>query len=142
MSDDDYWRDHTRDEREIAFRAALRYALACANSDAGVEGLPDNDVENAQFGFAVACRDYVRAVDRHPDATQWPHQWEPDDTAKLRNQVAELTEQNVWLRATVDRNDQVLGVFVKHHMDNPLPESVRKQVLAAMDGTTVDEVRD
>lgn len=139
---DDYWRDHTRDQREAAFRAALRYALAHANDEAMVDGLPENEVENAQYAFAVACRDYVRAVDAHPDATQWPHMWEPDDTAKLRNQVAELAEQNAWMRATIERNDRILSVFVEHHRQHPLPEDVRKKVLAAMNGVDVDEVTD
>lgn len=131
---DDYWRDHTRDQREAAFRAALRYALAHANDEAMVDGLPEDETEHAQYEFAVACREYVRAVDAHPEATQWPHRWEPDDTAKLRNQVAELTAERDWMRATIERNDRTIGIFVDHHLQHPLPENVRKQVVAAMDG--------
>lgn len=134
--------DPTRNEREAAFRAALRYALAVASDDAMLEGLPDDYLADAGAAFARACRDYVCAVDRHPQAVQWPHRWEPDDAGKLRNQVADLTSENAWLRAAVERNDRVIAVFVDHHCQHPLPEDVRRRVVAAMDGTSVDEVTD
>ncbi len=130
---------HPTAEREDLLTAALRVLLAERNW--GTDAVPEDSEYDAREAVAFAARTYVRAIDVLPLADR-PHGWDLNDIEGLRAQVANLTEERDWLRATVDRNDRVIGVFVNHHQEHPLPEDVRKQVLAAMDGTTVDEVSD
>lgn len=123
---------HPNTEREALLTAALRVLLA--ERDYGSD-------EESRDAFAMTARAYVRAVDLLPDGDR-PVGWDLDNVEDLRVRVAQLTGKCAWMRATIARDDKTIGVFVDHHKKHPLPEDVRKQVLAAMDGTTADEVKD
>jgi hypothetical protein len=127
---------HPTAERKDLLTAALRVLLAERNW--GTDAVPQDSEYDAREAFAFAARAYVRAIDvlRAEDR---PSGWDLNDTEDLRAQVARLTELQAWLRATNERNGRVIGVFVKHHQQHPLPEDARKAVVAAMDGHGVPE---
>lgn len=129
MSHDEH--PHPTEERESALTAALRVILAERNW--AEDAVPQDSEYDARDTFALAARVYVRAIDRLP-ANRRPPGWDLEDAEQLRAEVAQLTEVQAWLRATNTRNNRVIEVFVKHHQQHPLPEDVRKKVVAAMDG--------
>lgn len=131
MSHDEY--PHPTEEREAAITAALRVVVA--ERSWGDDTVPMDDLSeyDTRDAFALAARAYVRAIDRLP-ATNRPPGWDLEDAEQLRAEVAQLTEVQAWLRATNARNNRVIKVFVDHHQQHPLPEDVRKKVVAAMDG--------
>jgi hypothetical protein len=134
MSDDDY--RHPDEEREAVLTAAVRVLLAERNWDP--DAVPQDDEYEARDAFALAARTYVQAVNRCGTRL-----WELDDAEALRVEVQRLTEERNWLRAVNDRNNRVIRIWADYHANvHPLPEDVRKKVVAAMDGTTVDEVDD
>lgn len=127
-------------QREDLLTAGLRVLLAERNQDP--DAIPQDDEYEARDAFALTARTYVRAIDMLPDGHR-PPGWDLDEIEALRVQVARLTEERNWRRAAIDRNDRVIGVFVDYHANvHPLPEDVRKKVVAAMDGVDVAEVRD
>jgi hypothetical protein len=138
MSEDEY--SFPQEERELLLAAALRVLLAERNW--ATDAVPQDDEHEAKDAFALKARTFVRAIDALPEGRR-PCGWDLDDAEKLRVQVRQLTEERNQLRAWADRQNRVLDVFVGFHRNvHPLPEDARKRVLAAMDGTTVDEVKD
>lgn len=123
---------HPTAERGDLLTAALRVLLA--ERDYGSD-------EESRDAFAMTARAYVRAVDLLPDGDR-PVGWDLDDVEDLRVRVAQLTGNCAWMRAAIARNDKTIGIFVDHHKKHPLPEDVRKRVVAAMNGKAVSEVTD
>lgn len=135
MSED---RDRRPEEaREALETAALRAVLAERTEyDSGA--VPQDDRWEAGDALAPAARALVQTYN-----LCGTHLWQMDENEALSVKVQRLTEENGWLRAAVARNDRVIELFVDYHCNvHPLPEDVRKQVVAAMDGTDVSEVRD
>jgi len=130
---------HPTAEREDLLTAALRVLLAERNW--GADAVPEDSEYDAREAFDFVARTYVRAIDVLPVEDR-PRGWDLNDVEDLRAQVVQLAKERNWLRATNDRNNRVIEVFVNHHRKHPLPEDARKQVVAAMGGTTVDEVKD
>jgi hypothetical protein len=130
---------HPNAEREDLLTAALR--MLHAERTWGTDAVPEDSEYDAREAFDFVARAYVRAIDVL-SVEDRPRGWDLNDIESLHAQVAQLTEERNWLRATNDRNSRVIQVWTNHHQKHPLPEGVRKQVVAAMDGTTVDEVRD
>lgn len=129
MSRDEY--PHPDEQREALLTAALRVALV--ERTWGTGAVPEDSEYDAREAFALAARVYVRAIDQMPERER-PAGWDLNDVEDLRAQVAQLTEERDWLRATVNRNTRVIEVFVDHHRHHPLPEDIRKKVVYAMDG--------
>lgn len=130
---------HPTAEREDLLTAALRVLLAERNW--GPDAVPEDSEYDAREAFDLVARTYVRAIDALPVEDR-PRGWDLNDIEQLHAQVTQLTETLKWVRATNDRNGRVIQVFVDHHKQHPLPEDVRKKVVAAMDGRNVSEVRD
>lgn len=132
---------HPSHELDRLLAAALRMALAERNYGE-CDAVPEDDESEARDALALAARAYVRAIDPLPKYYR-PTGWTLDEVDALRVQISELTEEVEWRRASIARNDEVIGVFVDYHINvHPLPEDVRKKVVAAMGGVPVEEVSD
>lgn len=130
---------HPTAEREDLLTAAVRVLLAERNW--GTDAVPEDSEYDAREAFAFAARTYVRAIDVLPTEDR-PASWDLNDIESLHAQVTQLIEEVAWRRTSNERANRVIAVFVNHHRKHPLPEDVRKQVVAAMDGTAVSEVTD
>lgn len=127
---------HPTAEREDLLTAALRVLLAERNW--GTDAVPEDDEYEAKNAFAFAARTYVRAIDVLAVEDR-PRGWDLNDAEDLRAKLEFATKELAFWRAHGDRQQRVVDVFVKHHQQHPLPEDVRKQVVAAMDGYGVPE---
>lgn len=130
---------HPDGEREDLMDAAIRvlYAERELYEDAYA---PDS--YEARRILACAAQTYVRAIDRLPEGCR-PRDWQMDEVEELRARAASLAEENAWLHALAERNNKVIGIWADYHINvHPLPEDVRKKIVAAMDGVSVEEVRD
>lgn len=125
MSDNEHRPD---EERHALLTAAVRLLLAERNW--GADAVPEDDEQEARDALALAARAYVLALNAHGTRL-----WKMEDAESLRVETQRLTEEVTWMRATIDRNNNVIKIWADYHANvHPLPEDVREQIVAAMHG--------